>query len=165
MESIKKFAAPFNHPLEIGFRSLIILDAFYPKSLDLTYLTWFDHLIVNTSDFEGMDSLHPRIPYRTGEILVRRKLVQNGLDLMRAHGLIDLTSDFTGFSYKVSDDSNFIIDLITSNYGLALKERADWINTQFGKLTHDELKAIITKKLGCWNIEFQNSEINLKGDL
>lgn len=154
----------FNSPLEVGFRSLILLDVFYPKKMDLTYLTWFDHLIVNTADFGGEVSLHPKIPFRIGEILVRRKLVQDGLELMQSLNLISIINDKSGFSYQASDESNFIVDLISSEYGVELKDRATWIFNNFSDLSHDEINRIIEKNLGRWNIEFlENKQIDLNG--
>lgn len=154
----------FNSPLEVGFRSLIILDAFYPHKMDLTYLTWFDHLIVNTADFGGDVSLHPKIPFRIGEILVRRKLVQDGLELMQSLNLINIINDESGFSYQASDESNFIIDLISSEYGTELKDRASWLFNNFSDLSRDEISRIVEKNLGRWNIEFlENEYIDHKG--
>lgn len=149
----------FNSPLEIGFRSLILLDAFYPKNLDLTYLTWFDHLIVNTGDFGGEVSLHPKIPFRVGEILVRRKLVQDGLELMKRYNLINIVNDENGFSYQASDESNFIVDLIVSDYGVELKNRASWLFNKFSDLDYNDFKRMIEESLGRWNVEFQEIQL------
>jgi len=62
----------FNSHLETGTRALIILDAAYPRTMDLTRLTWFDHLVVHTEDIGGPQSLHPPLSSRTGELLVMR---------------------------------------------------------------------------------------------
>ncbi|MBK8875557.1 MAG: hypothetical protein IPN13_17220 [Bacteroidetes bacterium] len=43
----------FNGHLETGVRAVIILEAVFPKSYDLTHLTWFDHLVVHTQDIDG----------------------------------------------------------------------------------------------------------------
>ncbi|ENX00524.1 hypothetical protein F900_02198 [Acinetobacter modestus] len=154
----------FNNPLEVGFRSLILLDAFYPNKMDLTYLTWFDHLIVNTADFGGDISLHPKIPFRIGGILVRRKLVQDGLELMQSLNLISAVNDESGFYYQASDESNFIVDLISSEYGTELKERASWLFNNFSDLSREEISQIIEKNLGRWSIEFlEAKQIDLNG--
>ena len=46
----------FNSPLETGVRALVVLDAAHPMAFDLTYLTWFDHLVVHTGDVAGPPS-------------------------------------------------------------------------------------------------------------
>ena len=40
----------FNNPIETGLRSLIILNAAYPKPLDLQQLIYYDYLTVHTGD-------------------------------------------------------------------------------------------------------------------
>src|SRR3546814_9907681 len=73
----------FNSALETGVRSALILDAARPRSFDLAHLTWLDHLVVHTADLGGPPSLHPDIPQRDGELLVRRRNVAAGLVLLR----------------------------------------------------------------------------------
>ena len=72
----------FNSPLEAGIRSVGLLVASYPKCFDIQQLVVFDYLVVHTGDINGPESLHPQIPLRSTELLVRRKLVENGLLLM-----------------------------------------------------------------------------------
>jgi hypothetical protein len=79
----------FNSSLETGVRAVVVLDAAFPRAFDLSQLTWLDHLVVHTADIGGPDSLHPDIPQRTGELLVRRRLVEDGLTLMRRLHLVD----------------------------------------------------------------------------
>ena len=62
----EKSLVPFNSPLETGFRSLVLLDAAYPRSFDLSALVLFDHLVVHTADIAGPSSLHPSLPHRSG---------------------------------------------------------------------------------------------------
>ena len=40
----------FNSPLETGVRAVVVLDAVFPRSLDVGHLTWCDHLVVHTAD-------------------------------------------------------------------------------------------------------------------
>ena len=73
---------PFNSPLETGIRSLAILVAAYPESLDLQRLLEMDYLVVHSGDADGPESLHAPLPLRAGELLVRRGLIETGLLLM-----------------------------------------------------------------------------------
>src|SRR5689334_23023201 len=114
----------FNSQLETGTRAMVILDAAYPRALDLARLTWFDHLVVHTKDIGGPESLHPALPGRTGELLVRRRLVEDSLALMRRLHLVDVVHDDNGISYRASDDAPAFINLLRSKYAQALKERA-----------------------------------------
>lgn len=69
----------FNSPLETGVRAIVVLNAAYPRAFDVTEIAWFDHLVVHTGDIGGPQSLHPDVPQRSGELLVRRRLVEDGL--------------------------------------------------------------------------------------
>ena len=74
---------PFNTALENGLRSLFILDAIFPAFRDLQRIVYYDYLAVHSSDIiNGPTSLHPAVPHRSGEWLVRHKLVLDGLNLM-----------------------------------------------------------------------------------
>ena len=43
----------FNTPLEVGVRSLIILEAGYPWQLDLQGMIAANHLLVHSGDIQG----------------------------------------------------------------------------------------------------------------
>src|SRR5690242_8335927 len=92
--------ALFNSSMETGVRATIVLDAVYPRAFDLTRMTWLDHLVVHTGDIDGPPSLHPDIPQRTGELLVRRRLVEDGLNIMRRLHLIDARVTREGILYQ-----------------------------------------------------------------
>src|SRR5437879_6232450 len=91
---------PFNTSLESGLRSLFILNSVAPNLRDLQRLIYYDYLIVHSSDVpDGPLSLHPPIPHRSGEWLVRRELVQEGLNLMFSKELIIKMYDPCGIIY------------------------------------------------------------------
>ncbi len=154
MEKITN-ALLFNSPLETGVRSLIILDAVYPMSFDLKKLTWFDYLVVHTGDIDGPESLHPNIPQRSGEILVRRRLIEEGLVLMRRLHFIIAISNKEGISYQATDDAYPIVELMQANYAVELKKRAKWLAENICILNDDNIQDLIVKRLGQWHIEFQ----------
>ncbi|WP_373272582.1 ABC-three component system middle component 2 [Escherichia coli] len=63
---------PFNTPLEYGFRALFILDAADNVAMDLQRIVSYDYLLVHTSDVpRGPKSLHPAVPHRGAELLVK----------------------------------------------------------------------------------------------
>lgn len=73
----------FNSPLETGVRALILLAEAYPDGLDLQRILEYDYMMVHTGDFEnGPPSIHPALPLRSGELLVRRELIDRGLMLI-----------------------------------------------------------------------------------
>jgi hypothetical protein len=154
----------FNSQLETGIRSLVILEAAYPDSYDLNKLTWLDHLVVHTGDISGPASLHPKLPQRSGEMLVRRRLIEEGLILMRRFHLINAITDSQGISYQATDEAYVITQHMRTEYSKALIDRAKWVVEKFSFFTENEFRNFIIQKIGRWNIEFQEESIITKDD-
>jgi hypothetical protein len=157
-EGMTKAVQPdlFNGALETGVRSVVILETAYPRSFDLTQLTWLDHLVVHTADVDGPESLHPNLPQRNGELLVRRSLVEQGLTLMRRLHLIEVKFTSEGIVYVACEQAAPFVRLIRSEYGRTLKKRAKWLLEYLADRASDHLHEVITQKIGRWAIEFQS---------
>jgi len=160
METVASESRPapeplYNSRLETGTRAMVILDAAYPRALDLARLTWFDHLIVHTEDIGGPPSLHPALPGRTGELLVRRRLVEESLTLMRRLHLVETVHDEHGIAYRAGDDASALVGLMRTNYSKALKDRAKWLIAELGDLEETQLTQRIVEQIGRWATEFQ----------
>lgn len=78
-EDYRSNVTVFNSALETGVRSLVILVANFPAALDLQRLVDFDYLVVHSGDLDGPESLHPPLPLREGELLVRRNIIESGI--------------------------------------------------------------------------------------
>lgn len=150
----------FNSLLETGVRSVFVLNANYPKAFDLSQLTWFDHLVVHTSDIDGPKSLHPDVPYRSGELLVRRRLIEESLKMMRLLHLINILHESDGFVYQASDDAYSFVELMRSKYSCDLKSRSEWLANNFCNMNKKQMARFIEDKLGKWDIEFQYNRID-----
>ncbi len=148
----------FNSPLETGVRALVVLDAAHPMEFDLSLLTWFDHLVVHTGDIGGPPSLHPDVPTRNGELLVRRPVVEDGLALLRRLHLVDVVVGDRGFLYRASDESCSFVELMRSPYARALKERARWLAENVCTRTAESIERLVSDKIGRWNVEFRGQE-------
>ncbi len=145
----------FNSPLETGIRAVVVLNAAFPRSFDLAHLTWFDHLVVHTGDIGGPPSLHPDIPQRTGELLVRRRLVEEGLNVMRRVHLIDAHVTDGGIVYQAREEASAFTDSLRSHYGRALRERASWLANYVSHVSDQEIEALISRRIDRWAVEFQ----------
>lgn len=146
---------PFNSPLETGVRSLTILFAAFPSSFDLQKLIEMDYLVVHSGDAGGPKSLHAPLPLRVGELLVRRGLIENGLNLMISRGLIEKISTTEGFNYIAGENAAPFIQSLTTNYSLQLKERAQWVVEQFQNASTQEIKNITNKLFQQLSSQFQ----------
>jgi hypothetical protein len=154
-------AHPFNSALETGIRALVLLEAFHPRRCDLTELTWFDHLVVHTADVgDGSpSSLHPDLPNRAGELLVRRRLVEYSLRLMHQVHMVDIDDTEDGIVYSASEEAPSFLDLLQAPYTMELKRRADWLAMRFADLSSGEIKAVVQNRIGRWTAEFQAEHI------
>lgn len=147
--------SPFNSALETGVRMLAILIACYPKAHDLGRLVQYDYLTVHSADADGPPSIHPPLPLRSGELLVRRGLIESGLHLMMSRSLVRRMFDVQGFIYSADDAAASFLDNIKSPYIVAIRDRAAWVAATFDALSADELDSIIRRMFELWTIEFQ----------
>jgi hypothetical protein len=151
--------ALFNSELETGIRAVVVLNAAFPRAFDVSEITWFDHLVVHTADIGGPPSLHPDVPQRTGELLIRRRLVENSLQAMRRLHLVDFVPDEdAGLLYKASGEAVGVIELMRSPYSIALRARADWIADNICNRPRSELEQLVSNRIGRWRIEFQGEQ-------
>jgi len=151
---------PFNSPLEVGLRALFLLAASAPREVDLQRLVTFDYLAVHSADAEGPPSLHPELPFRGGEWLVRRETVRAGLDLMFAKELIEKQFAPAGISYLGTDVTVAFLGYLTSPYAAELRARSQWVVGRFGTLDDERLAAFMREKVGRWGAEFTREPLH-----
>lgn len=148
-------APPFNSALETGVRTLVILVASYPSGHDLNRLVQYDYLTVHSADAQGPPSLHPALPLRSGELLVRRGLIESGLRLMMSRSLVRRHLQADGFSYMAEDVAGAFLDNLQSPYMVQLRNRAEWVASTFDRLGAAELDGVIRHLFESWTTEFQ----------
>jgi hypothetical protein len=146
---------PFNSPLETGVRALILLAEAYPETLDLQRILEFDYLMVHSGDVGGPPSLHPALPLRSGELLVRRQLIERGLLLMMSRGLIERLASGAGLSYQADDAAGPFLDALCADYLKDLKLRASWVISTFGHMSDADIRKALSAIYDQWTREFQ----------
>lgn len=156
---------PFNSALETGVRTLTVLVASFPRSHDLRRLVQYDYLTVHSADADGPPSLHPPLPMRSGELLVRRGLIQSGLSLMMSRSLV--AQDFTeeGFLYSAEEAAESFLSNLRSPYISELRLRADWVAETFDALSVEELEARMKRLFEAWTAEFQPIQLGPQAEL
>src|SRR5437016_4881774 len=128
----------FNTPVESALRSLILLVESYPRPLDLQQIVYLDYLLVHSSDAGGPESLHPPTPRRAGELVIRRDLIERGIYLLRARGLVERVFTNQGIGYRASDLAGGVIASLTTSYSGLLRQRARWVAEEFGSRGAEE---------------------------
>ena len=119
-------ALTFNTPLEAGLRALFLLAAGARRSFDLESLIYLDYAMVHSASFGGPPSLHPTTPSQGAQLLVRRALLRDGLELMRSRDLVERRYAKTGIRYKATDVGAHVCDQFSSAYAGLLRDRAAW---------------------------------------
>jgi len=149
----------FNTPFETGLRSVVILTTCYPDMLGLNRLVVFDHLVVHTKDVGGPDSMHPKDRSRAAEILVRRGLVDSGLSLMQTRALVARLVTPLGFRYRAGEEAGSFVDMLSSTYVTALKERAAWLIDHIHPKSDAALAELVQTRMDEWEPEFQAGQV------
>jgi len=147
--------SPFNSALEAGIKTLAVLVASYPKAHDLARLVQYDYLTVHSADAGGPPSLHPPLPFRSGELLVRRGLIEAGLQLMISRSLICREAHVQGFVNAAEEAAGAFLDNIQSSYIAQLRDRAEWVVSSFDRLSTSDLDGVVTHLFDAWTTEFQ----------
>ena len=146
---------PFNSPLEFGLRMLFLLEAARERGADLQRLVAYDYLLVHSADVSnGPPSVHPAVPYRGAEFLIKRDLVQSGLALMISRELIFKEFHVTGVRYRATMLTTPFLKLLRSSYSQTLRQRASWVVDRFGALHDDRLASFMDENIGRWGAEF-----------
>jgi hypothetical protein len=154
----------FNGPLEAGVRAVALLGAAHPTSFDLQRLVALDYLLVHTGDVGGPTSLHPPTPLQSAELLVRRKLVEQGLLLMMTRDLVSRDLSPSGIRYRAGESAAPFLASLRSDYITALKDRANWLIGAVGRLSDDDFRALMRRFFDSWVEEFQTTERSLGAD-
>lgn len=155
MDQVTSDAPPlFNSPLEVGIRAVTVLEAVRPLTLDLADLVVLDHAVVHSGDLGGPPSLHPAVPGRKGELLVRRALVEDSLGLMRRFHMVLICASDDGIEYRASDEAAAYVELLESGYSMRLKTAADWIAREVASKGKSEFLSELRLKLDTWTTAF-----------
>lgn len=145
----------YNTPFETGLRSVVVLTACYPCQMTLRQMVVLDYLCPRTGDFGGPDNLDPISKGSGAGLLVRRGLVETGLNLMITRRLIQRSATPSGFHYKAGDEAGTFLDFLHSDYMLELKNRAIWLSKTFSPLSEAVMDELINSRISKWEPEFQ----------
>jgi|SRR5690554_6798676 len=147
----------FNSPLEIALRVLLILSFGKKNSFSLERLIIYDYLILNSGDIENApESLHPSLPNRSSQLLVKRELLQKALLILASKELIVIKYAKPGIQYAPSKLTEPFVSYFESQYYENLKERIIWVAEAFKSRNDKSLEKFISLNLEKWGSEFLN---------
>ena len=144
----------FNFPLEIALRLLFIFNS-SSIPLDLQRLIYYNYILVHSSDIpNGPKSIHADLPRRSCEMLVNRPIIKKGLTLLLSKDLISVQYDRNGIQFRKNKNTSFFINYFESSYSQLLRDRSNWLSSEFDEFNDEELAQIIESNIGKWGSEF-----------
>ncbi|MET1249168.1 ABC-three component system middle component 2 [Sporolactobacillus sp. STCC-11] len=150
----------YNTPLEIGLRVLIILNELTEETIDLNRLVIYDYFINHSSDFDKTSkSLRPSIPQRFGELILKRKVIQEGIYLMYSRELLDIHYTLNGIYFKSNQLTKEFLKYFDSTYALELSRISKIVIGNFKNYSDDELNLYVNNNLSKWGTEFTKESL------
>jgi hypothetical protein len=133
MAKMKRRQATFNSPFELGLRMVYLLTSLRPAQADLQKLVLLDYAAIYSGDLGGPPSLHTPVPFRGGEMLTRRELIQQGLYLMSTKGLVHAHLSEDGILFETGPNAVPLVGSLQSSYFQDLQRRCDWAVLKYGQ--------------------------------
>jgi len=134
---------------------LFVLNSAKGQSADLQRLVSYDYLLVHSGDVDGgPESIHPSVPFRGTQLLVKRDVLRVGLEQMFSRELLDKTFEVSGIVYRSNALTSAFLNLLDTSYSHALRTRSEWIFDRFGSMEDRDLSNFMTRNIGRWGAEF-----------
>lgn len=146
----ESLVSPLNNPIEIGTRIAVLLTIAYPRSLDLGRLVTFDYAMVHSADLGGPPSLHAAWSTREGELGLKRKLVEQSIQLLIRAGLVEVRVDGMGLSFAASEDAPGFVRLLESPLIHELLERARWLCSTLLDASDNDVRCSLRGAFSHW---------------
>lgn len=148
-------SSPFNSPLEVGMRVLMILVESFPMRLDINRLVLLDHGLLHSADLGGPESLHPAIPVRVGELGMKRQRIEDGLHVVIRAGLAEMSTEDSGIEFSANESSESFLKLLESDYAHTLHARAHWVVEELSTVNDALLRERMREISSHWSEEFE----------
>lgn len=149
----------FNSPLEFSLRCLCIIEKNENQGIDLDRLVYYDYLILNTGDITELSSIHPALPFRGAQVLVKREIIKQALVLLISKQLVDLKFDNNGMRYYKNNLTTPFLSFFGSDYLIELDKRVSWVSQNFSSHSDTKLNEYINNNLDKWGGEFVKESI------
>ena len=147
----------FNTPVEIGLRCLFLLNVFQQAALSTDKLIYFDYFLIHAGDIsKAQKSIHPKYPFRSAEIVVKRELLMNALRLLTSKELAKVVFTQSGIQFEITDIGRKAIEYFESDYSSQIKFVSGWIFETYKDYTENQLSDVVNINIQKWGSEFTN---------
>lgn len=150
-----------NTPLEFGLRALIILSKLSSEGTDIERLLVYDYMLTNSGEFNSkLPSIHAETPYKYSKLLVKRDTLKEGINLLTRYGLITLSYNEEGITYKKNKYTQRFLDNIDSTYKEKLEIVAEWISSDMHYKKINEIEYDLKSRIKKYGIEFYEGGVD-----
>lgn len=156
----KKNLSVYNTPMEVGLRIIIILNELNNMPIDINRLIIYDYFVIHGNDFDSsIESLHPPTPYRSGEIIIKRKIIQEGINLMYSKELLDINYTEKGIYFKANELTPAFLNYLNSTYAEDIKKNSILVINKFNSYSDDKINTFVNDNLSNWGSEFTKESL------
>ena len=132
----------------IATRVLILLDELGEETkIDKDRILFLDHLAIHT-ELGGGKSLHPPVPNRSIQAFAKSRFRRDCRFFVSKELAYVEASAEGGFLYYASDLSGKFLAHFQSDYFHELKNNINWVVSEFGDHSSEELKKIMLGHIG-----------------
>ncbi|WP_342488866.1 ABC-three component system middle component 2 [Cytobacillus sp. FSL W7-1323] len=150
----------YNTPLEVGLRVLTILNELKHEAIDINRLIIYDYFVLHGNDFDvRIESLHPPTPHRSGEIIIKRKVIQDGINLMYSRELLDTRYTEEGIYYKANELTPAFLNYFDSLYYTEISKNTKLVIRKFNSYSDGDLDSYVNDRLTKWGSEFTKESL------
>lgn len=89
---------------------------------------------------------------------MKRRTIEEGLEVMLRADLIEMTADADGIHYKATEKASSFVNVLISEYATDLHSRANWVIRQFEDLSEESLREQMRRIAHNWSEEFEPLE-------
>lgn len=147
----------YNTKFELGIRSLMIINK-YSDGIDIESLIILDYLSLHAKVIDtNLKSLHPDNPFYGIELLTKRDLIKESLNLLISKGLIDIKYSVDGIFYIPNGVSNYFLSYFEGIYFNDLNNSINEILNKFKGYSREDLKKYVNDNIELWSGEIIDS--------
>jgi hypothetical protein len=147
----------FNSPVELGLRCLFVLSKFQDEMLSIDKLIYLDYFLIHAGDVsKDQKSIHPKYPFRSTEIVVKREILANALKLLISKELVRISFTSNGIQYSLTEIGKKALEYFESNYEKRISEVSDWLYETYKNFSENQLSELINNNIQKWGGEFSN---------
>lgn len=145
-----------NSPLESSLRIIMILNQFKKSAFSIDEIILLDYYVIHLHDFDSsFNSIHPPIPNRENELLIRRELVISGIQILESRSLIKVNYTEYGIKYSTNELANHFTKYMESPYSYKLSKNIDTISANSVDKILKSVEMLIKRDSELWINELE----------